>query len=413
MNGVSIHVQKRRQTYDVNNMSKETTPIGQRIGKSFLPSLFLSRFTTQPPTALLSLLLIEIGLTFGLEVGIVGQISAANSLVALVASFIVGAISVRFSHKRLLMTGLLLQTLSAVACAVSTSFNSLLLFFSLNGIGVALIMPMTMSITAEHLQREERANAIGWIIISIPASSIFISLAINLANFSSWRLPFLAILLPINVLSLLFVTIGVPALQKSAQLKDVNIFQGFTETIADKSAIACLIGAVFSPMSIVGFLVYHASFFRQTYQVSMGFVSLMFIGNWLCMAIGSRIAGHLMRRVGCRRLWALAMTTSGISTVLALVVPNVWISLTMTLLVFIQYGLAFTSASNLALDQIPSFRGTFMALFTAVNYLGATLGASLGGMILLWSNYETLGLFLGPIGLLAAIIVYRWAHERI
>jgi predicted MFS family arabinose efflux permease len=76
-------------------------------------------------------------------------------------------------------------------------------------------------------------------------------------------------------------------------------------------------------------------------------------------------------------------------------------------------GLAFTSASSLALDQVPSFSGTFMALFTGFNSLGGTLGASLGGMILLWSNYGSLGLFMGPISILAAIIIYRWAYERI
>jgi hypothetical protein len=60
-------------------MRKESTQVEQRIGKSFLLSLFLSRFTVQLPSSIISLLLIEIGLTFGLEVGIIGQISAVNA----------------------------------------------------------------------------------------------------------------------------------------------------------------------------------------------------------------------------------------------------------------------------------------------------------------------------------------------
>jgi predicted MFS family arabinose efflux permease len=349
---------------------------------------------------------------FGLEVGIAGQISSVTFLVGLVSSFIVGALSVRYRHKWLLMTGLILQALSAVACAFSTDFQSLVLFFSLNGIGNALIQPMVMAIAAQHHQQERRASAIGWIIMSWPASSIFISLTINLANFGSWRQPFLAILLPINVLSLLFVTIGVPMVQKSVRSKGVSIFKGFSETIADRSAIACLIGTVLSAMSIGGFVVYHVSFFRQTYQVSLDFASLMFIGNWLCMAIGIRIAGQFMRRVGSRRLWALALVISGIGMVLALIVGNVWVSLALVFLVFIQLGLAFTSASGLALDQIPSFSGTFMALFTGFNSLGGTLGASLGGLVLLWYGYGLLGLVVGPISILGAIVVYRWTHEH-
>lgn len=396
-------------------MDNDSTAIGEEsTGSYFVPSLFLSRFSMNPPSTLLSLLLIEIGLTFGLQVGIVGQISAANSFVALIASFIVGALSVRFSHKRLLLTGLLFRALSAATCAFSTSFNTMLLFFSLNGIGGALISPMTMSLTAEHFQGEKRANAIGWIIMSLPVSSIIGSLAINyIASFGSWRLPFLAFILPINILSLIFVTRGVPSSQSQRTYSgDADIFKGFTETLTTKTALACLIGTVFSAASIGGFWVYHAAFFRQRYLVSTDFVSLMFIGNALCMAFGSRIAGRFMRSVESRRLWALAMVLDGVSIVLALLIPNLWISLMLALMVNVQMGLAFTSANSLTLDQVPSFRGTIMSLFTAANSMGMTLGASLGGLILLRFDYGSLGLVLGSLGFFAALIVYFWAHER-
>ena len=380
--------------------------------KIFLPSLFASRFAYHLPSTIASLLLVDIGLTFSLEVGIVGQISAANFLVALIASFIVGAISVRFHHKRLLMIGVILQALSAMACAVAPSFSILLLMFSLNGIGGALVMPMVMSITAQQLQRAERATAVSWITMAWPASSIFISVAVNyLANFGDWRLPFLTVLLPINIVALLFVIVGVPGLQQKSPSQAGDMFKGFTEIFIDRSAIACLIGTVFSALSIGGFVVYQAAFFRQQYQVSMDFVSLLFTGVYLCMGIGIQIAGQLMRRVGSHLVWAGAVIVAGISIILGLIVPNVWTSLIAALLVFTQLGLAFTSASNVALDQVPRFRGTFMALFTACNSLGSTLGASLGGVVLLWSTYSTLGFCLGPIGILAGIVVYLWIHE--
>jgi predicted MFS family arabinose efflux permease len=53
-----------------------------------------------------------------------------------------------------------------------------------------------------------------------------------------------------------------------------------------------------------------------------------------------------------------------------------------------------------------------MSLFTAANSMGMTLGASLGGMILIMAGYGSLGVFLGLVGLLAAFIVYFWAYER-
>jgi predicted MFS family arabinose efflux permease len=119
-----------------------------------------------------------------------------------------------------------------------------------------------------------------------------------------------------------------------------------------------------------------------------------------------------MRRFGNQRLWTLAMVLSGASILLAMIIPNQWISLILSLILNFQFGLAFTSANSLTLDQVPNFRGTIMSLFTAGNNMGMTLGASLGGMILLRFNYGSLGIFLGLVGFLAAVIVYFKAHAR-
>jgi len=212
----------------VEEIQKNEIKKGEKL---FLPALFSSRFTTAPPRTLISLLLIEIGITFGLQVGIVGQISAVNSLVMLIASFIVSLLSVKYNHTKLLTIGLILQALSAITCSFSTSFFTLILFFSLNGIGAALITPMTLSITAEHLQGQKRANAIGWLIISTSVANIIGNLAVNhLAGLSDWRLPFLAFLLPINLLSLVLVSMGIP--KKIDENKDsgkTRILDGYKE----------------------------------------------------------------------------------------------------------------------------------------------------------------------------------------
>jgi MFS family permease len=117
-----------------------------------------------------------------------------------------------------------------------------------------------------------------------------------------------------------------------------------------------------------------------------------------------QIAGRFMRSFESRRLWALAMILGGACIVLAMIIPSLWISLVLALIINFQLGLAFSSANSLTLDQVPSFRGTIMSLFTAAN--------SMGMMILLRYKYGSLGIILGLLGFLAALIVYFLAHER-
>ena len=83
-------------------------------GRLTLPSLVMSRFAIQPSALLVGLLLLDIGSTFGLPVGVVGQLRTAASIVGVVSALLMGALSVRYRHKSLLMGGLLLDRKSVV-----------------------------------------------------------------------------------------------------------------------------------------------------------------------------------------------------------------------------------------------------------------------------------------------------------
>lgn len=130
-------------------------------GRLILPSLVMSRFALQPSTLLVGLLLLDIGSTFGLPVGVAGQLRTAASVVGVVSSLLMGALSIRYRHKSLLMGGLLVFIISSVGCSLSMNFAMMLVFNSLAGLGTAMVAPMTVALVAEHLPLERRSGAIG------------------------------------------------------------------------------------------------------------------------------------------------------------------------------------------------------------------------------------------------------------
>ncbi len=122
---------------------------GSGVGRLVLPSLLVSRFTIGIPPLLVSLLLIEIGETFGQSVGAAGQILTVSSVVAFVGALIMGFLSMRFNHKHLLLIGSALLALTAIGCAVSPAFSLMMAFYSLIGLGSAIATPMIFSILGE------------------------------------------------------------------------------------------------------------------------------------------------------------------------------------------------------------------------------------------------------------------------
>jgi MFS family permease len=67
-------------------------------------------------------------------------------------------------------------------------------------------------------------------------------------------------------------------------------------------------------------------------------------------------------------------------------------------------GLAASSSMSLTLEQMPDLRGTMMSLFAAFTGIGVVIGAGIGGLTLILYNYELLGIILGSMGIIAAII---------
>jgi predicted MFS family arabinose efflux permease len=52
-----------------------------------------------------------------------------------------------------------------------------------------------------------------------------------------------------------------------------------------------------------------------------------------------------------------------------------------------------------------------MAFTSAFANMGSALGAALGGAILLWSNYSSLGIFLGSLGVLGSLLIYFFVKD--
>jgi len=380
-----------------------------------LPSLVLSRFAVQPPQILLSLLLIDIGLSFGCSVGVMGQISTAYSIASFIAAMLMAALSIQFQHKNLLLTGLGLRVIAAIGCAYVPVYNMMATLYVLNGFGTALVAPMTISLTAEHLPREKRASAIGWIITGMALSYVIGSLAISyISGIGGWRLPYLAFVLPITFISFIFVFFSVPT-STIIRTEDNRgeLLDGFKRIISNRSAMACLLGLMFQTSAFNSIGTYSASYFRQSFGVSTTFASLFFMSGAICYALGSQAAGKLMNRTGSKKLWIITSLISAVGMIVAMLGIDIWLSLVLIISGFGLLGTAFTASNNLTLIQVPGYRGTMMSLFSAANALGLAIGAAVGGIILISFDYNFLGIGIGSFMLLSAITVHAFAIESI
>lgn len=382
-------------------------------GKLFLLSLTFSYFATGPMGVLTGLLLIDIALTFEVSVGFMGQINTVYYLVAVGFALFMGALSVRFRHKSLLMLGLLSITVSAVGCFLASSFNLMLVLYSLSGVGTAMVTPMTFALIGHYLPLDKRTNAIGWVVASGALTYIIGAPIISfLAGIGGWRFVLLGFVLPISLTSLLLAFFGLPSELHNhqpaayARVSDGAYLKSFKGILLNRSATACLAGNALRSIAFAVVLLYGISFFREDFLVSTDFASIILLCGASSYTLGSLVCGRFVKRFGRKSSTVWTAFLASIFTISFVYSPDLWLSLALNFLSGLFFGMGASAANSLTLEQVPEFRGTMMSLTSAAQSLGSAFGAALGGVMLVLYDYLMMSSFLGALGIVAATVFY-------
>lgn len=390
----------------------EATPQETPISRLIIPSLLISRALTALPTLVTGLLLIDIGKTFNTPVGVSGQIRTVSSAISILFALSMGFLSIRYKHKPLLVTGLLIYSLSAVTCGLAPNFTTLLGTYALNGLGFALVNPMVNTLIGELLPVEKRTSVIGYTVAAMALFYVTGSLLTSyIAELAGWRWAFMGLVFPVSALSLILALKAIPSIESKATMGANDVKAGFMAMLSNRSAVACMLGTALGITAWNFYLIYGASFWRQRYQLSTTFVSLAMVFSSLSYISGSLLSGRAVKRIGRKTLVIVSALLIGLATIVATYPPTFWYSYAIGIIASLCAGSMITGFTSLTLEQIPGFRGTMMSVYSAATGLGQLICASFGGFLLLRYGYNVLGIGLGVAGVLSSLVIYAFAVD--
>lgn len=393
----------------MSNNDEETVNTDKEAStqKKILWAIITTSSVVMIPSFLTGILLLDISDTFRYPIGVVGQIFTAASILGVVSAIILGIITIRIRKKKLLIVGLIAYMVSSVSCSIATNFNTMLASFSLSGLGLAFVMPMSMSLVGEHLPVEKRASAIGWISAAIALPGLLMGPLIGfVVNIGGWRLAFIVFILPLSLLGLLAVLKWLPTGTSGLTLErnNVGLFSGIKEILKNKSAISSLIGYVLANASLTVLGSYLPSYLRETFHLSTEFVSIVFATVYVVYIVGSIACARIVDRFGRKPVLVSSLFVESTLILVSSLIPNLWVTLVIIYLAHLLMGFIYTVAISLALEQLPRFQGTMMSLNSAAGNLGMALGSAVGGLVLVLYDYGLIGLSLGALGIISTII---------
>jgi MFS family permease len=376
-----------------------------------LPSLLVATFSTYPLVIVISVLLVEISKSFGVPVGLTGMLQATLNGAGLLGSFGMGMLAVKYPPRRLLQMGLLLILAASVGGYLAPTFSFLIINSAVAGLGMVMVIPMANSLVAEYYPVERRSHIMGYMGVAGGFGFLIGGTVVGILTQSGgWRFPFLVFGGVISLLGFVACYILLPPVQ----VRDGgsgNFLEGLRSILRSRSAAFLLTSQVLTSAAIQGLYLYSFSFIQENYGSSVTTVGLVFTATALFFMPGSLITGKLVDRYGRKVVTILGVTGFSIFTALYVYAPDIRFSVVFILVGHFFDALRFGAFNSFALELIPQHRGTMMSLSTAGTYLGYSLGASVGGLILLQSSYTMMATIMAGTGLLSATIIWLTVED--
>ncbi|MBN2336592.1 MFS transporter [Candidatus Bathyarchaeota archaeon] len=365
------------------------------------------------PAVALSLLLIDVAESLKIPVGVLGQISSFSSFFSIIMAISMGVLAVRFSHKLLLSIGLVLISASIIGTSLSFNFLSILVLYSLLGIGYSMVSPMVTTFIGALYPPEGRTEVMGRL-ISVRSILSFLAPLVTgyvLAR-SSWRIAFASYNLTLTAISLVLVYIALPT-DKRQPTGDSSQLAGIQTVFRNRSASAFLLAGALAITPFTAIQIFNGSYLRQSFSLSVDTVSQIMPLTAIAVTIGLLASNRLVVRLGLKRVVYSSTLFSALAYLVYFgaglsLLPSVFFSLVGAFL----FGVWMASSGALGLLQEKTYRGSMMSLSAASGNLGGVIGALIGGFTLIRFGYLGLGSVTSLLGVTASVVYLLWVKNE-
>jgi len=285
-----------------------------------------------------------------------------------------GILASRFGDKRLMVTGLIIVTIFAALCGLSSNIPQLSIFRAGWGLGnsffFATAMTLLIALSGEVKQ------AVGMYEAAIGLGMAGGPLVGGVLGSSSWRLPFIGTSILIFIAFILVLTIvKQPASSKSRKAA------GFKDII---QLYKC---KPFTQGALSGMLYYYGFFTVLAYTplilpISALQIGFVFFGWGLCLAYGSAILAHkLETKYQPKQVLHISLIIFAVILALLFVTDNTALRIVLVMLSGLVSGLNNALFTSYVMEVSPYERGITSGGYNFLRWLGAAFAPLLSGVI--------------------------------
>ncbi|MFO6465727.1 MFS transporter [Jannaschia sp. KMU-145] len=376
--------------------------------RGLVPILSMANFVIGMGAFLVIGALTPIGQGLSLTPELAGWILTVYALAYVVLSPLLVALTGAFGRRRVMAAGLALFALGAAASALAPSMGWLLAARVLAAAGAGMTTPVAAATAAALAPPEARGRVLAMVFLGLTLAQVAgVPFGSWIAYSFGWRVAFW-IVAALSILAAAAIWVRVPAGLRfqPVRLADLGAVLADPKLMLAILFTATFLGAIYIPFTYV------APLLEETMGMGRNGVTIALVIAGLGAVAGNLAGGALADRLGpVRTLLILACAQVVLMPLLsALPVPI----LLLYLLIFTwnACGYGFNAAQQLRLVARAGARAPVaLSLHAASIYLGAAVGAAIGGWVIAGYGVRAVGVAGGITALLA--IVHLIASHRL
>ena len=352
---------------------------------------------------LITALLVDLSKEFGTTVAAIGQLTTITAVSWALLALLIGPLSDRVGHKRVVVVGLAILGVSLFGYGVSNSLWMLIVVSILAGLGGAMVGPNILACVGEYYSASIHGRMMAVVNTATPiANLVGVPLAVLIAGNLGWRWSFqvLALFLLTSVLSVIVV---LPPPRPHQSDGAMAYLSSFREAFREKTFLPIVMANTALQAAFWVVATYLPAFLILSYILSTSqlapLLSAMAAGQLVGTLAGGPLADRFNRIMICAVMGAL-LGMMGLTFILF--TSNVWLSVFLGGLFMGLHASSRPAFFSLMVLVSNTVRGTVMGIQATSNHLGRALGAAVGGLVLSLAGYGYLGVLCLILGLVAS-----------
>ncbi len=317
-----------------------------------------------------------------------GIVVSAYGFAAGVSGFTLAFFADKFDRKNLLLMAYIGFVLGTFACALSPSYEWLIVARVVSGIFGGLIGSQVLSIVADKFNYERRASAMSIIMTAFSVASVVgVPGGLYLANLFNWHAPFYTVgglgIVVIGLIVFFVPQVNEHLLAKPAKRNPFSVISDIAKTPNQLRALALSTVIMLGHFSIIPYI-------APTLVSNIGYKQddiylIYFIGGLLTI-FSAPVVGKLADKRG---KYPIFVTFALLSMVPIWLITNliptpVYVVLIISGLFFIfTNGRIIPTQAMVSSVVTPQQRGGFMAINSSVQLLAQAIATSIGGVIII------------------------------